>query len=154
MNQADLESAIDGAMSTILAENGYEVAWPNSQFTPSGKGYAKVDVIPATTWTASLQNKGVIYRGIYQVMLIIPLGSGVRKVQNDAHAIAEALRAKMFPDGENRVSGLPVGDTGEEVYLSALPSVGAGFYTDTGYNVPISFNYRADTTDGKAKANP
>ncbi|QHJ80236.1 MAG: hypothetical protein [Bacteriophage sp.] len=151
MNQMDLDKAIDVVVGTLLDGISYGIAWPNIQFEANGKPYAKIDVIPATTWTASFQNKGLIFRGVYQIMLIVPLGQGVQEALTHAHDIAEQMKGVMLPDGEAKVSGLPIGITGEEVYLTSPPSVGTGFYTATGYNIPISLNYRCDSTDAQAK---
>lgn len=145
MTEPEIIAAIDAAAASTITGIGHDIAWPNIHFEPQGKTYAKIDVIPASTWVASLQNKGRIYRGIYQIMIIVPLGVGIKQGVLDAHAISDAMDAVMLPDGETRVRGLPVASGEGYVYLSSPATVGTGFYTDTGYNIPISLNYRADT---------
>lgn len=145
MTEPEIIAAIDAAAASTITGIGHDIAWPNVHFEPHGNTYAKIDVIPASTWVASLQNKGRIYRGVYQIMIIIPLGHGIKQGVLDAHAISDAMDAVMLPDGEKRVRGLPVAYGEGYVYLSSPATVGTGFYTDTGYNIPISLNYRADT---------
>lgn len=142
MTEQDAIQALDKVMASTATLVGLPVAWPNEKFTGT-RPFLKVDVLPATTWTASLQNEGRIWRGIYQVTIMTEPGSGYTKHQKTAQRIVDAFEVVALPDGERRVSGLKAGSG--EVYLADVGAIAAGYNTADGYNIPISLNYRADT---------
>lgn len=145
MTELDINKAMDAILSGIADGFGWRVAFDNASFKPENETYIKPSFMPATTWTASLQNKGRIYRGIYQVMIIAPTGTGSQQVRDRASQIVSSFEALMLPDGEAMVSGVKVGTEGHEAYLTSPGTIGAGFNSDYGYNIPITLNYRADS---------
>nr|DAZ70742.1 MAG TPA: tail completion protein [Caudoviricetes sp.] len=145
MTEVEIDKAFGVILSSVVSGYGWRVAWDNQHFEPKAETYVKPSFMPATTWTASLQNKGRIYRGIYQVLIIAPSGEGSQDARARAEEIVAAFEAVALPDGEAMVSGLRVNADGDEVYLTGPGTIGAGFNTDYGYNIPITLNYRADS---------
>lgn len=145
MTEVEIDKALGVVLANVVKGFGWRVAWDNEQFEPKAEAYVKPSFMPATTWTASLQNKGRIYRGIYQVLLIAPPGTGSQALMSRAVEIVKAFEAVALPDGEAMVSGLRVNAGGDEVYLTGPGTIGAGFNTDYGYNIPITLNYRVDS---------
>ena len=145
MTELEINKAMDVLLSVTVTGFGWRVAWPNCEFEPDDEPYVMVSFMPATTWTASLQNKGLIFRGVYQAMIVAKPGSGSQLLRQRAAEIAQVFESQMLPNGDTGVSGLRVNAEGDEVYLTGPATIGAGFNTDYGYNVPISLNYRADS---------
>lgn len=145
MIELDINKALDGLLNTLAARYGFPVAWENSAFEPGEQPYLKPSFLPATTMSPSVQLKGKVFRGVYQISLIIAIGSGTQAARRSASQIAEGMELALTPNGETGVTGLVIGDGTYEVYTTSPATISAGFNDGYGYNIPITLNYRADT---------
>lgn len=145
MIELDINKALDKLVEDYAKANNIPVAWDNEEFEPGQQAYLKPSFLPASTLSPTIQNIGQIYRGVYQVSLIAPIGSGSQAHRRTASAIAVYMLGKLLPNATDGVTGVPVGSDGHEVYVTGPATISAGFNDGYGYNIPITLNYRADT---------
>ena len=130
----------------IIAESlGLPIAWPNIAFTPPDDApYGRVYVLPAQTVGQDLEGQLRTYRGILQLNIIAPAGSGVTLARGLTKSVADA-----FPEG------LPLVDGDLSVYINGPPQVRQpiqdrptsspnGTTGSITYTTPVSMQYRAD----------
>jgi hypothetical protein len=112
------------------------VAWENVELNPQPLGtYLRAFLLPAATFSEDLQRTHAVYRGIFQVTVCAPVGTGPAA----AEAIVASLRALFAPSSTLLVSGL-------RVFITEPLSRGPGIPEPDRFNVPCSIPYRADTT--------
>lgn len=111
----------------VLLENGVGTLVPNQP-------YLKTDLGPTQPRVETLGGDHKSYRGVFQIMIVVPAGEGTGRVTT----IIDELQA-LFPvygrvnyDGKTVVIMTPI-ET-----LKAITEGGT-------YSTPVSFNYRSDT---------
>lgn len=112
------------------------VAWEGHSFTPPAGIYLQAFMLPANTGSDDLQGAHRVYRGVYQVSINCPSGSG----SGAAGGIADEIAA-LFPMNLR----LSIVSPAFSVTINSPCSAGPGQVGDGRYVVPISFLYRADT---------
>lgn len=125
------------AWADVQTPSPVPIAWENVPFTAPLQGGAKAryiaaSVLPADSATPDLAGAMREYRGIYQVLIFTPPGTG----PGTADALIDSLVA-AFPPAEPLVA-----DT-LTVYLTAPFSAAPAMDDPDGYLVPVSAPYRA-----------
>jgi hypothetical protein len=136
MSAAAIRAALESKLATWAASRSppIPVAWQNVAFTPPAQArYLRAFLLPAATISRDLQGAHRGYIGIFQINVIVPIGTG----PGAAEAIADAL-ALEFP-AALRIGTAPV------VLLISPAAVGAALQGDDTFTVPVSITYRADT---------
>lgn len=111
------------------------IAYENVQFVPAaGETYLRAHLLPADTESVDLKGDHRGYRGIFQVDIVRPIGSG----PGPALDIAAELNA-LFPVNGRYTSGAVTAQVITPV------SAGPAGQDASSYVVPVSFQYRADT---------
>lgn len=99
---ADYTAALIGALRTrILAVPGIPTqrAWENVNFTPTnGTSYLEDAWLGGTEQVAEVGTDVPLQRGrfLYQIRLVVPVGTGIHEVFRLADKIADALRASSL----------------------------------------------------------
>lgn len=103
------QQVIRGALQTRLKTLGWadQTAWENRKFTPTaGVPYQRV-----TTLFAEPNNLGLgetaLERGVFQVTLAYPVGSGIGASTARAEAIRDAFPKNLTIDGKVKVARAP-----------------------------------------------
>lgn len=133
MSQAIIRAAFESRLAAWAASKSIPVAYQNVAFTPPSGTYARVFIIPGETASDDLAQTHRRYRGIFQVSLLMPLGSG----SGQAEALVAELEALFSPT-------TPLTQSGLTIYLTAPMSAAIAIPEDTHYAVPVSTAYRVD----------
>lgn len=106
-------------------------------FTPpvDGSAYLRAFLLPASADSLDLEGKHTAYRGVFQVSVMTKAGEG----RGAAGLIAEEVAA-LFPNN------LAMTKTTFTVYVRSPMSTASAQQGDTTTTLPLSFQYRADTT--------
>lgn len=112
------------------------IAYQNVPFTPnSGETYLRAFLLPAGTDSNDLAGAHRLYTGAFQITIVTPTGNG----PSGAEAIADELAA-LYPLNDRLVRNS----------LTALIMTpvepGPEQTEDTAFALPVSFQYRSDTT--------
>lgn len=136
MTTALIRSAFESVLATWAAAQSPEipVAWQNVHFTPPAGRFIESFILPADTESRDLAGQHREYRGIFQVSVNMPAGSGA----GAGEAIADSLAA-LYPTNAPLVVG------SLRVFLLTPMSPAPPIVTDDRYVIPVSCSYRADT---------
>lgn len=135
MSHALIRQLVEKKLSTWAATKNVRIAYENVTFTPIAKEtYLESDLTPVDTGSETLSGDHTLFRGIYQVNVICPLGEGTAK----ANALAAEI-ASLFPIYQPLTSGT------FRVIPLTHPKIMDGLVRDSSYMLPVFFNYRADT---------
>lgn len=127
-----IHKALDLMLETEIA-GSVPIAWENTPFTPPQTGaYLQADYLPAQTEDISVQGEAAIYRGIYQVTVITPKGTGAQGAERLARAITAIFK-------NNR--DVPLGSGMPSAFVNGHPSVFDGIPDGDGYRIPVSIPY-------------
>lgn len=110
------------------------VAYQNVVFTPPAGRYVRVWLLPAPTQCQTFNGEHRQRRGVFQVDLCLPIGTGP--------AAASALAASL--DAAFPLTG-PMTQGSAKVFLLSPMSQGAPLDGGTHYTVPVSCTYQCDT---------
>lgn len=133
MSQQVITQLLEGRLGEWAEAKGLKVAFDNIEFSPPDGIYLESHVMPATTVTIDLSRQAKVFRGVYQINVIAPAGTG----KSAGGLIAEQL-IQLFPENQE------MSDFGLTCYINSAPSAFAGITTDTSYTIPVSMSYRAD----------
>ena len=109
------------------------IAYEDVAFTPPADGstYLRAFLLPANTTSEDLEGKHTAYRGIFQVSVVTKAGIG--------RGAAEGIAA-LYPNN------LALTKSDLTVYVRSPMSTGSAQQGDTTTTLPLSIQYRADTT--------
>lgn len=111
------------------------ISYQDVKFTPaSGETYLQASLLPATTDSETLGGEHRVYRGIWQVSVIVPSGKGT----GAASGIEDELGA-LFPNNLRLTNG------SFDVYVRTPMSTAAPIIDSLNTTLPVSCAYRADT---------
>jgi hypothetical protein len=112
------------------------IAYQNVSFTPvDDETYLRAFLLPAGTESNDLAGAHRLYTGVFQITIVTPAGNG----PSGAESIADELAA-LYPLNDRLIRNS----------LTALIMTpvepGPEQTEDTAFTLPVSFQYRADTT--------
>lgn len=112
------------------------VAFQNQPFVPAtGTTYLQAFMLPADTANQVLDGSHRAYTGVFQVSVVAPINTG----PGAAEGIADELAA-LF------VNFARLSSSGFSVIQTTPARVGQAIATADSFLIPVSFEYRADTT--------
>ncbi len=107
------------------------VAWPNTKFSPPTNAvYLRAYVLPAATISRDAAGDHRQYRGLFQVNVVMPIGTGSRAAEQIAAELDD-----LFPVNLSIPSGALA------VRVLTPVSVGQPTTGDADHTVPISLGY-------------
>lgn len=111
------------------------VAFQDVPFTPNaGETYLESFVLPATTDSQTLEGTDKLFRGVWQVNVVKPKGTGL----GSSLGIEDELAA-LFPNNLKLSSG------SFNLYIRSPMGSFPALADDVNSKVPVSCQYRADT---------
>ena len=135
MSAALVRRALETALNTWASTNSVQVAWENVEYTPTpGTIYARAHLLPATTITDGLAMTHRGYRGVFQVTLYTPQGTGSAA----AHSLAALLDVAF-------TTAQPLSAAGLSVYISRPMTARVAQFDGGAYVVPVDCEYIAHT---------
>ncbi len=130
MNSYNIHKALDAFLENVATGLFLPVAWENTSFTPPGDGvYLEADFLPAENEDFTIQGSVTLKRGIYQVTVVTPIGSGTQKAEKLASGIVDA-----FANNVRIPAPAPM-------YVNGEPSVFGGIKDDTALRTAVSIAY-------------
>ncbi|MCG6574871.1 hypothetical protein EGM97_09140 [Pseudomonas sp. AF32] len=112
------------------------VAYQNVPFTPSNdETYLRAFLIPAGTDSNDLAGAHRLYTGVFQITIVTPVGNG----PSGAETIADELAA-LYPLNDR------LARDGITALIMTPVEPGPELTEDTAFALPVSFQYRSDTT--------
>lgn len=112
------------------------IAYQNVPFTPNnGETYLRAFLMPAGTDSNDLAGAHRLYTGVFQVTIVTPTGNG----PSGAETIADELAA-LYPLNDRLVR-----DAITALIMTPVEP-GPELTEDTAFALPVSFQYRSDTT--------
>ncbi len=112
------------------------IAYQNVPFTPNnGETYLRAFLMPAGTDSNDLAGAHRLYTGLFQITIVTPVGNG----PFGAETIADEL-ASLYPLNERLVRD------GITALIMTPVEPGPELTEDTAFALPVSFQYRSDTT--------
>lgn len=124
-----LETALDAANGPVI-----ETSWENKDFTPKGGvPYQDVHLLPAEPENPTFGGSSYRERGIFQVTLKYPLGTG---------PAATAVRAELYQAAFKR--GNSFVKSGVTVIIERTPEVLPYYVEQDRYCLPIRIRYFAN----------
>ncbi|WP_112288428.1 DUF4128 domain-containing protein [Rahnella sp. AN3-3W3] len=133
MSQQAITQLLETRLSEWAEAQGLQVAFDNIGFSPPDGIYLQSHVMPATTTAIDLSRQAKVIRGVYQINVIAPAGTG----KSAGGLIAEQL-IQLFPENQEMSDGVLT------CFINSVPSAFAGISSDTSYTIPVSMSYRAD----------
>ncbi|MBV4552275.1 DUF4128 domain-containing protein [Pseudomonas sp. SWRI102] len=112
------------------------IAYQNVPFAPnSGETYLRAFLLPAGTDSNDLAGAHRLYTGLFQITIVTPTGNGPAGAETIADEIAALypLNDRLIRNGLTALIMTPVEPGPEQT-------------EDTAFALPVSFQYRADTT--------
>ncbi|AKJ28840.1 DUF4128 domain-containing protein [Caldimonas brevitalea] len=136
MSQALIRQAFETRLKTWADAQApaIPIAWQNVTMTPPAGRYLRAFLLPASTGSDDLAGEHRVFRGLFQVTVVTPIGTG----PGQAEQLAGQLDL-LFPLTE------PLAVGGLLVYLTSPMSAGPAIQEPDRYAVPVSAGYRADT---------
>lgn len=139
MSDRIIRSLFEGRLKTWATARvpALPIAYEDVAFTPPADGspYLRAFLLPANTTSEDLEGKHTAYRGIFQVSVVTKAGIG----RGAAEGVADEIAA-LYPNN------LALTKSGLTVYVRSPMSTGSVQQGDTTTTMPLSIQYRADTT--------
>lgn len=131
MSQSKIRQALEARLKAL--EPDFPTAWQGLPFTPmGGQPYQEAFFLPAQPSTPGLRQSSTVYRGVFQVTLCYPSGSGVAA----ADAKAEAIAAHFDP------ASTVLEKDGVKVRIEGAPAIGGPLPGEPGrIRIPVSVRY-------------
>ncbi len=137
MSDPNIRAALEAHLEALLPQ--LPTAWQNREFdpetdAPDNAPYQEAFVIPGPSRTVDLMQRRAINRGIFQVNLCYPTGSGAESVE----ARGKLVRDHFDPSTTILNAG------GLKVRIAGRPVIGAPVPGRPGrYVVPVSIRYES-----------
>ena len=130
---------LETKLAAIASSLGLEIAMENIPFKPkdSRAVYLRSHILPAKTLGIDIAGALQVFRGVFQVDVVAPAGSGKTKAGEVADSILKA-----FPAGLELTSGEFT------AYIESVPYRMRPLPSDTRYLIAVNIDYRADTVTG------
>ena len=133
MSQARIRAAFESRLAAWAQAQGLPVVWQNAAASLPHAAHLRAFLLPAQTLCLDLQGKHRGWRGVFQVSVFCPPGTGARQAEDIAQALDE-----LFPVAlRMEQSGLSV------QVISPMTARNAIQETDW-YSVPVDCRYAAD----------
>lgn len=122
-------------LDVVASALNLEIAMENIVFEPDKNIYLRSHILPASTDVIDLAGTMKVYKGVFQVDIVAPAGTGKTKAGNIADSIIEA-----FPNN------LELSEREFTVWIDGEPNRMRALSDSTRYLIPVSIDYRANTT--------
>jgi len=121
-------------LAVVASALNLKIAMENIVFEPDKNIYLRSHILPASTDVIDLAGTMKVYKGVFQVDIVAPAGTGKTKAGNIADSIIEA-----FPNN------LELSEREFTVWIDGEPNRMRALSDSTRYLIPVSIDYRANT---------
>lgn len=138
MSHKIIRSLLEGRLKTWAAAHSpaLRIAYQNVDFAPTAsETYLRAFLMPAGTNSNDLAGAHRLYTGVFQITIVTPSGAGT----GAAEGLADELAA-LYPLNDQLTK------TGFSVQVMTPVNSGPEQQEDAAFALPVSFQYRADTT--------
>lgn len=133
MSISAIRSALETALMTLSPSLSTSTAWQNVPFKPAaGQPYQRVDLMLAMPDDRELGGPNFLERGIFQVTLLYPIGTG----SGDATVRAEMIRSLFKQRATFTASGI-------NVIITNVPEVPPALIDGDRYAQPVRVRFQA-----------
>lgn len=122
-------------LAVVASALNLKIAMENIVFEPDKNIYLRSHILPARTDVIDLAGTMKVYKGVFQVDIVAPAGTGKTKAGNIADSIIEA-----FPNN------LELSEREFTVWIDGEPNRMRALSDSMRYLIPVSIDYRANTT--------
>lgn len=134
MMQSQIRAALEVRLDAFAKEEGLLVAWEGRAFKPiAGQPYLRAFVMPASSDSNDLAGQHRLYRGVFQVDLVMMSGTGMGDIERKAAQIIA-----HFPKNLRLLVG------NQFVQLISVMSLGPGLIHEGDLVLPLTSYYRMD----------
>lgn len=131
MSQQLIRRALEKRLAAMTPS--LSTAWENAQFTPvSGTPYQRVNLMPNTPDNSTQGGKMYFDRGIFQVTLCYPMGTGPNAAESKAQAVRD-----WFWRGLSLIEGAIT------VHITDTPRISPAMVDGDRFCIPVSVSYQA-----------
>lgn len=136
MSLEKVRSALEIALHTMSP--ALDTAWENRDFTPApGVAYQRVHLMPAAPDNPTMGDGYYRERGVMQITLNYPIGTGPAQAMTRAGLI----RSTFF-------RGASFTNKGLTTRIASTPEIGRGIVVNDRWTLPVSIRYYADVFGG------
>lgn len=136
MSDKRIRALLETRLKSWADSKSISVAFENVPFTDTGSTYLRAFLLPARTISQSVAGDHRGYSGIFQINIVGDSGIGAGAL----HSIADSISA-LYP-----VNLRLTDSTGFTVQVVTPSSESAGIAADGNFTIPVSLQYRADTS--------
>lgn len=129
-----ISELLESHLHTIANQLNLQIVYENIEATPNDEIYLKSNILPAITTSFDLESESRIYKGIYQVSVVVPINTGKSRSQQIVESIIKHFQLNLELKKDDFL-----------LYINSVPSAYPAITDKTTYTIPISMNYRADT---------
>lgn len=134
MSHSLIRQIFESKLHQWAESEGIDVVYENITYSPEvGKAYIKADLKPSNTSSDTLSGDHTCYKGLFQILIYVPLSEGTKR----ANELAEEIKT-LFPIYSRMKKGTFV------VQPVTPVSVMDGITGDASYALPVFFRYRSD----------
>lgn len=132
MTQKRIRSLLESRLATWAATKSLPVAYQGAKFSPPVTRWLRATLLPANTDSQFIEGTDRVYRGVWQMSLFVPAGSG----SGDAETLVAELET-LYPNNLRLTVSAFVLQT-----LTPL-SAGRAVEEPDWYSIPMSLQYEA-----------
>lgn len=134
MTIALIRRALEKHLASILP--ALPTAHENSHFKPvNGEPYQRANLLPNTPDDGQIGSAVYFERGVFQVMLCYPTGTGPAQAEARAQLVKQAFKR-----------GTSLVESGVTVIVMNAPSVSSAMIEGDRFCIPVSLRYQAQIT--------
>lgn len=136
MMQSQIRAALEVRLDAFAKEEGLRVAWEGRTFKPiTRQSHLRAFVMPASSDSNDLAGQHRLYRGVFQVDLVMVSGTGMADIERKAAQVIAHFPKNLRLSVENQF-----------VQLISVMSMGPKLPQDGFIAVPLTSYYRMDVT--------
>lgn len=134
----DIPATLNAFLGVWADQHGIPLYLDNISDDKAPATYLEAHDLPATPQTLDLALSCHVYRGVYQVNVVLPAGTGTAQGRYLARQVAARFAEGVGIDGEDFTC-----------WIAGPPAIYAGILNPrkTHYTIPVSIPYRVDTTN-------
>ncbi len=134
MMQSQIRAALEVRLDAFAKEEGLRVAWEGRTFKPiTRQSHLRAFVMPASSDSNDLAGQHRLYRGVFQVDLVMVSGTGMGDIERKAAQVIAHFPKNLRLPVENQF-----------VQLISVMSMGPKLPQDGFIAVPLTSYYRMD----------
>ncbi|AKJ41474.1 phage tail terminator-like protein [Pragia fontium] len=133
MSTLRIVELLESHLRNWAQDKGLPICYENMPFNQPNSIYFCSRIIPAEITSADLAGEHEIYKGIYQIDVVIPLLSG----KSEGLSLCDDIKVHFKKETE-------LSDGVITCHISSIPSVLPPVLNHVAYTIPVTMSYRSD----------